>query len=108
MSLVMKADRSTLNQHTIVRYLFSIAVISTTFGLRIWLIPLTGHGASFVLFFAAVLGISLLAGVGQGSCGPAERASCCLHVCRASRISYRGSSISIVAALPLTGLSSSI
>jgi len=38
------------------------------YALRIWLIPLTGTGAPFVLFFAAVLVTSLFAGVGPGIC----------------------------------------
>jgi hypothetical protein len=36
-----------LFQKTIVRYLFGIAAVVITFGLRIWLIPLTGTGAPF-------------------------------------------------------------
>ena len=39
-----------LFQKTTVRYLFCIAVVTGTFALRIWLIPLTGTGAPFVLF----------------------------------------------------------
>src|SRR5262245_63681121 len=57
-----------LFQKTIVRYLFGIAVITITFALRIWLIPLTGTGAPFALFFAAILATSLFAGVGPGIC----------------------------------------
>ena len=55
-------------QHTFPRYLFAIALVATTFALRLWLIPLTGTGAPFVLFFAAVLVTSLFAGVGPGIC----------------------------------------
>src|SRR4051812_24893989 len=56
-------------QHNIIsRYLFSIAAVATAFALRMWLIRLTGTGAPFVLFFAAVLVTSLLAGVGPGIC----------------------------------------
>jgi hypothetical protein len=39
--------RFMLFQKTIVRYLFGIAAVMITFGLRIWLIPLTGTGAPF-------------------------------------------------------------
>jgi PAS domain S-box-containing protein len=57
-----------LFHNTIVRYLFAIATVASTFALRIWLVPLTGTGAPFVLFFAAVLVTSLFAGVGPGIC----------------------------------------
>jgi hypothetical protein len=50
------------------RYLFSIAAVASVFALRIWLIPLTGTGAPYVLFFAAVLVTSLFAGVGPAIC----------------------------------------
>jgi hypothetical protein len=40
--------RFMLFQKTIVRYLFGIAAVVITFGLRIWLIPLTGTSARFV------------------------------------------------------------
>ncbi len=53
-----------LFQHSSIRYLFGIVTVAITFGLRIWLIPYTGTGAPFVLFFAAVLVTSVLAGVG--------------------------------------------
>ena len=57
-----------LFQNFLLRYLFSVIVVAGTFAVRIWLIPLTGTGAPFVLFFAAVLVTSLLAGVGPGIC----------------------------------------
>ena len=45
-----------------------VAAVVSAFALRMWLIRLTGMGAPFVLFFAAVLVTSLLAGVsGRGS-----------------------------------------
>jgi PAS domain S-box-containing protein len=50
------------------RYLFAIVTVASAFVLRIWLIPITGTGAPFVLFFAAVLVTSLFAGVGPGVC----------------------------------------
>src|SRR6516165_636926 len=46
------------------RYLFAVAAVACAFALRIWLIPLTGTGAPFVLFFAAILVTALFAGVG--------------------------------------------
>ena len=53
----------TLFHNTFVRYLFAIALVASTFALRLWLTPLTGTGASFALFFAAVL---VAAGIGPG------------------------------------------
>ena len=51
----MKFRVNSLFQNIIFRYLFGIAAVASVFALRIWLIPLTGTGAPFVLFFAAVL-----------------------------------------------------
>jgi PAS domain-containing protein len=42
--------------------------VAAAFALRILLIPVTGTGAPFVLFFAAVLVTNLFAGVGPGIC----------------------------------------
>ena len=64
----MKFRVNSLFQNTIFRYLFGIAAVASVFALRIWLIPLTGTGAPFVLFFAAVLVTSLFAGVGPAIC----------------------------------------
>ena len=64
----MKFRVNSLFQHTIFRYLFSIAAVASAFALRTWLIPLTGTGAPYVLFFAAVLATSLFAGVGPAIC----------------------------------------
>ena len=64
----MEARVDILFQNTAVRYLFAIVTVASTFALRIWLIPFTGTGAPFVLFFAAVLVTSLFAGVGPGVC----------------------------------------
>ena len=64
----MKFRVNILFQNTIFRYLFAIAMVASVFALRIWLIPLTGTGAPFVLFFAAVLVTSLFAGVGPAIC----------------------------------------
>jgi PAS domain S-box-containing protein len=60
----MDSRFKTLLQKTFVRYLFGIATVAIAFGLRVWLSPLTGTGAPFVSFFAAILTTSLLAGVG--------------------------------------------
>ena len=57
-----------LSQKPIIRYLFSISAVALTFALRTWLVPLAGADAPFVLFFAAVLTISLIAGVGPAIC----------------------------------------
>jgi PAS domain S-box-containing protein len=64
----MKSRGSILFHNTIFRYLFGIAVVASVFAIRIWLMPLTGTGAPFVLFFAAVLVTSLYAGVGPAIC----------------------------------------
>ena len=64
----MKGRINILFQNTIFRYLFAIAAVTSVFALRIWLIPLTGTGAPYALFFAAVLVTSLLAGVGPAIC----------------------------------------
>jgi PAS domain S-box-containing protein len=64
----MKGRINILFQNTIFRYLFGIAAVASVFVLRLWLIPLTGTGAPFVLFFAAVLVTSLFAGVGPAIC----------------------------------------
>src|SRR5262245_18291475 len=64
----MKARFKALFRKPMVRYLFGIAAVAIRFALRMWLIPLTGTGAPFVLFFAAILVTSLFAGVGPGIC----------------------------------------
>ena len=64
----MKFHVNILFQNVIIRYLFAIATVASTFAFRIWLVPFTGTGAPFVLFFAAVLVSSLFAGVGPGIC----------------------------------------
>src|SRR5215467_9922392 len=62
----MKERLTILFRNRVVGYLFALVAVMITFALRIWLIPLTGTGAPFVLFFAAVLATSLLAGIGPG------------------------------------------
>ena len=49
-----------------VRYFLAVAAVAATFALRLGFLPLTGTGAPFVFFFAAVMVTSLLAGVGPG------------------------------------------
>jgi PAS domain S-box-containing protein len=63
-----KARVTILFHNAIVRYLFAIVTVASTFAFRIWLTPFTGTGAPFVLFFAAVLVTSMVAGVGPGIC----------------------------------------
>lgn len=48
------------------RYLVALGAVVTAFALRVLLTPLTGTGAPFVLFFAAILVTSLYAGTGPG------------------------------------------
>src|SRR5437899_5210522 len=64
----MVARAHILLQNTLVRYLFAITAVAGAFALRMWLIPLTESGAPFVLFFAALVVISLFAGVGPAVC----------------------------------------
>jgi K+-sensing histidine kinase KdpD len=64
----MKCRGNSLFQNTMFRYLFSIAAVASVFALRIWLIPLTGTGAPYALFLAAVLVTGLFAGVGPAIC----------------------------------------
>src|SRR5499427_8999094 len=66
--LIMRTRFNMLFQNTIIRYLFGILAIAITFALRMSLIPVTGTGTPFVLFFTAVLATSLIAGVGPGIC----------------------------------------
>ena len=48
------------------RYAVALATVVAALALRVLLTPLTGAGAPFVLFFAAVLVTSLYAGAGPG------------------------------------------
>jgi PAS domain S-box-containing protein len=50
-----------VNRH---RYLFAIAAVAVAFALRLGFIRLTGTGAPFALFFAAIMVTGLSAGVG--------------------------------------------
>jgi PAS domain S-box-containing protein len=53
-----------LIRSTFGRYAFAIAGVALAFGLRVLLIPWTGIGAPYVVFFAATLVTSLVGGVG--------------------------------------------
>ena len=64
----MEARVGTLFRNTFVRYFFAIATVASTFALGQWLVPVTGTDAPLMLFFAAVLVISLVAGIGPGIC----------------------------------------
>src|SRR4051812_38723105 len=64
----MKIRSDFLIRNSMARYLFGIAAILIAFGIRVWLIPLTGTGAPFPLFFAATLVSTLVAGTGPGIC----------------------------------------
>src|SRR4029079_997321 len=64
----MEGRVGTLLHNTFVRYFFAMATVAGTFVLTLWLIPFIGPGASFVLFFAAILVTSLVAGIGPGIC----------------------------------------
>jgi PAS domain S-box-containing protein len=48
------------------RYLLAFVAVAVLFALRIGLVPLTGTGPPFVLFFAAVMVTTLAAGTGPG------------------------------------------
>ena len=54
------------SRHAVARYLVALGAVVTALALRILLTPLTGTGAPFVLFFAAVLVTSLYVGTGPG------------------------------------------
>src|SRR5436190_16454515 len=55
-----------LSRHAVARYLVALGAVVTALALRVLLTPLTGAGATFVLFFAAVLVTSLYVGTGPG------------------------------------------
>jgi PAS domain S-box-containing protein len=57
-----RGDR--LVRSALARYAFSIGMVALALGLRVLLTPWTGLGAPFVIFFAATLVTSLVAGVG--------------------------------------------
>src|SRR5436309_11886138 len=53
-----------LRRSTLGRYTFAVATVAVAFALRLALLPLTGSGAPFLLFFGATMATSVLAGVG--------------------------------------------
>jgi len=55
-----------LSRHAVARYLVALGAVVTAFAIRVLLTPLTGGGAPFVLFFAAVLVTTLYVGTGPG------------------------------------------
>jgi PAS domain S-box-containing protein len=59
-------SRSKLFEHAVVRYAFAAGVVAAAFALRKLLEPLTGTAAPFVLFFGAVLVVSVFAGARAG------------------------------------------
>ena len=62
----MKILAARLLERSFIRYLFGFAMVAIAFFLRLLLLPLTGAGAPFVLFFGALLVTSLAAGIGPG------------------------------------------
>ena len=75
-------------EHALVRYAFAVVTVAAAFGLRKLLEPVTGTGAPFVLFFAAVAVTSPLgrarAGYLRHAAEPPDRG---LHLRRACRLS---------------------
>src|SRR6476620_10061331 len=55
-----------LSRRALARYVVALGAVITAFALRVLLTPLTGGGAPFVLFFAAVLVTTLYVGTGPG------------------------------------------
>jgi PAS domain S-box-containing protein len=53
-------------QRMLTRYAFGVVVVALAFGLKMLLEPVTGTGAPFVLFFAAVAVTSIVSGPGPG------------------------------------------
>ena len=62
----MSDQAARLSRRAAARYLVALGAVVTAFALRVLLTPLTGTGAPFVLFFAAVLVTSLYVGTGPG------------------------------------------
>ena len=52
----------------VVRYAFALVMVAAALGLRKLLEPITGTGAPFVVFFAAVTVTAIFAGPGPGIC----------------------------------------
>jgi len=64
MRLADRLRRDRFIQSPVARYAFSAGAVAVALGLRLLLTPLTGPGAPFVLFLAATLVTSLVAGLG--------------------------------------------
>jgi PAS domain S-box-containing protein len=64
MRLADRLRRDRFIQSPVARYAFSAGAVAVALGLRLLLTPLTGPGAPFVLFLAAALVTSLVAGLG--------------------------------------------
>jgi PAS domain S-box-containing protein len=62
----MSDPAARVSRPAVVRYLVAFGAVVAAFALRVLLTPLTGTGAPFVLFFAAVLVTSLYAGTRPG------------------------------------------
>jgi PAS domain S-box-containing protein len=52
--------------HSFLRYLYATLAVAAALGVRVLLLPWTGYGAPFVLFFGAVVVSGFLWGVGPG------------------------------------------
>jgi len=75
----MEVRAGTLFRNTFIRYLFAITTVASTFALRQWLVPFTGTDAPLMLFFATVLVISLVAGIGPGICAVVISVPCAAY-----------------------------
>ena len=62
----MSAQPKRFSRHTVGRYLVALGAIVAAVAVRVLLMPVTGTGAPFILFFAAVLVTSLSVGTGPG------------------------------------------
>ncbi|MGH7619224.1 MAG: PAS domain S-box protein, partial [Gemmatimonadaceae bacterium] len=62
----MQPRLALLHERRVVRYLAAMIAVAVALGLRILITPVTGTGAPFALFFAAILLTSLWAGTGPG------------------------------------------
>lgn len=62
----MNDQAARVSRRAAARYLVALGAVVTAFALRLLLTPLTGTGAPFVLFIAAVLITSLYVGTGPG------------------------------------------
>ena len=82
----MSDPAARLARPAVVRYLVALGAVVTASALRVLLTPLTGTGAPFVLFFAAVLVTSLYVGTGPGLVALVTSLPMPVHVRRPRRI----------------------